>query len=586
MATDLKKPFTAAWALLLVPLMAWGNDLERCELAWVNPLPQGDRIRALTWGDNEYLAIAQSGIVQRSADGRTWTLAGDLGEIDNFKQLSWDGSRYLVLGTGTSGATPRVYHSPDGETWTGIDQVLGFLNDSASNGSRWVFVGNNSNITYSDDLQSFEMVPDLFGTFVGVVWTGTQFVAIARSNQALTSPNGIDWTPVDTGVPGNFQSLEIFGTKMVAAGFQGAVMTSDDGFNWTAQDSGSTRPLQVYHDGVNFLAVGDTSVLISSDGENFSPTAGQLVDTQLLAASPTSYVAYTSSGSPRYSTDLSSWENTADSIIENPVRDIASDGSQLVAVSDGGQILVSPDGIDWSIVRPFSAGQVSDVDWDGQQFYVVGNSGAFYTSPDALTWTDRNPGGNEALFGGVSANNGFVGVGASGTIIQSPDGQTWQARDSGTTGQLNSVAFSGSEYVAVGESGVILRSGDGIIWSAMDSGTTRFLQDVVFAQQQFVVAAPSGVILTSPDGAVWTPRDTPTLRNLADLDYRFGRWLAVGEGVALTSPDAVTWTLMTNFPMAGGRAAGELPDTVVYVGDNGSILGGSCDLFRSGFETP
>lgn len=104
------------------------------------------------------------------------------------------GSRFVVL-TADSGNYSRIYHSPDGVTWTTVERSYGY-SSAASSGSRIVAVrGGTASIDYSTD---------------GLTWTTVSLpVAVSRASHAaglfwafpgssstdvLTSPDGVTWT--------------------------------------------------------------------------------------------------------------------------------------------------------------------------------------------------------------------------------------------------------------------------------------------------------------------------------------------------------------------------------------------------------
>ena len=41
---------------------------------WVNPLPQGNALQAVTWGNGRYVTVGRAGTILTSADGVSWAL--------------------------------------------------------------------------------------------------------------------------------------------------------------------------------------------------------------------------------------------------------------------------------------------------------------------------------------------------------------------------------------------------------------------------------------------------------------------------------------------------------------------------------
>lgn len=558
------------------------DGITQCSLDWVNPLPQGDRITELIWADGGYLGLASSGLVQVSDDGQSWSVVSQLLEPDNFTDLIWDGTQYLALSPGVSGATARLYASVDGLSWSSAPTGFGFLNAMATDGDRLVLVGNNSNVVYTDNLTTFNRQA-FTGSWVGVVWTGTQFVAIRDEDESLTSPDGITWTLHTTGVQGKFSSLVIAGTRMVAAGFQGATMTSTDGANWTEGVSGVNSQSTVYTNGTDFILTGPLNPLVSTNGVDWSATTGTLGFALSFAASPTDYAAFSTLGRPFYSTDLSAWTDTADSFTNGTLNDVESNGEIIVAVGDIGAIFFSSNGAVWNEATQVSSSTLYDVIWDGGQFVAVGANGTFLTSPDGLDWTSTIIDGGPPLFGVTNAGSSFVAVGNQGALVSSVDGVVWVTQDSGTTNQLNAVAWSGAEYVSVGRSGTILRSTDAVSWDLVDVGTSTEFNDVVYANGQFVTVGRGGVAMTSDNGESWETQSTNAGRTLTEIKWNNGRYLASGEASLATSVDGILWELDTGFNTIATRAATELLDSAVVVGRYGTIQGGACSLFEDSF---
>ncbi|MBT8048324.1 MAG: hypothetical protein KJO92_07905 [Gammaproteobacteria bacterium] len=561
-----------------------GGGVIDCQWEWVNPLPQGDRISSLVWGDAEYLGIAESGLVQTSTDGKSWKIVAELEEPDNFVKIRWDGSQYLALASGTGGASSRLYVSPNGSDWTNALIGLGFLNDFATDGSRVVIVGNNNSIYYSDDLTTFTRISSFAGSWVAVAWTGNQFVALRDENNVLTSPDGENWTLFETGISGKFSTMAIVGARLVAAGFQGATMTSTDGVNWEAGNSGVTGQLRVYVDDTQFILTGPSNPLVSVNGVDWTTTSGSLGFALAFAYSGSNYAAFKNTGWPQFSTDLTSWEDTAEVLTSSNLNVIANNDTIIVVAGEGGTIGVSTDGFDWDIANRLSSVTINDLEWDGNQFVLVGNSGAFATSVDGQSWDRIDTPGGAQLLGVVSNGVGYVAVGNQGALLSSADGVTWIERNSETAERLNAVASSGIEYIAVGRNGTILRSTDSVTWASIDSGTTRELYDVKFAAGQYVAVGLLGTILTSSDGLVWELQTTPSLKTLLDLHWAFGQYVAVGEATILVSPDGANWTEDRTFNTVAALAATTLPESAVAVGRYGSIQFGSCPLFKDGFE--
>lgn len=218
-------------------------------------------------------------------------------------------------------------------------------------------------VTWTFDLSSPVMVPCNSGlgcSFVNfevtsVVWSGSQFMAVANDGGIFSSPDGVTWT---TRVPGPDRSgpgSDLRGVawsptllRFVAVG-NGYVMTSSDlGVSWTPI---TTAPISgkilngVTRSGTQFVAVGNGAILTSPDGLTWTARA----------------------------------PGTGASL-----RSVVWNGSQYVAVGD--VTLTSLDGAQWAREADGATGW-NGIAWSGRQFVEVGSAGDIRTSPDGTTWT-------------------------------------------------------------------------------------------------------------------------------------------------------------------------------------------------------
>ncbi len=274
----------------------------------------------------------------------------------------------------------------------------------------------------------------------GVVWSGSQFVAVGDGDIILTSPDGSTWTAQTPGTSYALRGVVWSGSQFVAVGDRGTILTSPGGSTWTAQTPGTSDDLSgVAWSGSQFVAVGSC-----------------------IAANCTA-----ADGTILTSPDGRTWTARTPSTLTNDYPfGIVWSGSQFMAVGIGNDTIVtSPDGRTWTAQTSRTSFSLYGVAWSGSQFVVVGEGGGIVTSPDGRTWTALTPGTWYDLWGVVWSGSQFVAVGDSGTILTSPNGRTWTARTSGITDNLHGVVWSGSQFVAVGDSGAILTSPNGRTWT-------------------------------------------------------------------------------------------------------------------------
>ena len=269
------------------------------------------------------------------------------------------------------------------------------------------------------------------------------------------------------------------------------------------------------------------------------------------------------------------------------------------------------------------SGRLNGIIFDGAKFLVVGDGGTIITSPNGTDWTSRNSGVTSTLFGIAQGTTNFVAVGASGTVLLSPDGIHWVRQNSSITFDLHGVAFGPSGFVAVGGgdftsgANAIISSIDGVSWATRNlpvapvgpplSYLTYGLMGIVYAPNGYVAVGSCEFgylnyptvqsfygIIFSPDGINWADKRILGLHN-GSTPIAFGvfngnnRYVIVGEewffsGTGpqfqdsfLTSTTGTTWTESAQ-PLAWPvcATAGTFGNgTYVAVGNGGAILASS-----------
>jgi hypothetical protein len=202
------------------------------------------------------------------------------------------------------------------------------------------------------------------------------------------------------------------GTSAVVVGNDGTIWTSGDGVTWTAAASvpSSNHLYGVAYapsglNGVSWVAVGaNGTLLLSSDGSTWTaPTTKPTLTTSLNAAAYRPAVTFTDA----------STGNT-----------LATYTATYVVVGESGNVLVSADGLNWTLQTNVGTTQ-NALSVTASQFLSVGANGSVYTSLDGLTWTLRTSGTARDLYallntmGLLNITARYVAVGATGTAIVS-----------------------------------------------------------------------------------------------------------------------------------------------------------------------
>ncbi len=232
---------------------------------------------------------------------------------------------------------------------------------------------------------------------------------------------------------------------------------------------------------------------------------------------------------------------------------IVRGGNQLVSVGDTGAILVSSNGVKWTMRYTGSSVFLRDVIWTGNQYVVVGDNGTIRTSPEGITWKENKSFTTQSLNAIIWSGSQLVTVGDNGTILSvqpknSGFGEAWRNKSSGITSNLYDICWNGSQFVTVGDSGAILTSPDGVVWTQRTSGTTNPLKTIGWSGSQFVAAGYNGTILTSENGIDWIQGTSGTRDVITAVCWGGNQFVAVGHGnehmrgIILTSSDGVAWT--------------------------------------------
>lgn len=276
---------------------------------------------------------------------------------------------------------------------------------------------------------------------------------------ATPRPAGAIWT---VGAPLGGDDLRglVYGLKFVAVGTQGVALSSADGLTWTPSTTGTTSALnRVIFSPAGYVAVGDGgTILTSADLATWTARASGTGNALYgIAAGGTTYVAVGAGGTILRSTDAATTWAPVTSGTSNALYAVSFAAGKFIAVGAAGTLLTSADGTSWTAVASQTTQDLRALASGASTIVAVGAAGTVITSPDAATWTVQPAVGAANLASVVFASQ-FVAVGSGGAIFTSADGVAWTARSSGTTNDLNAVAAGNFGYVAVGAAGTNLTS--------------------------------------------------------------------------------------------------------------------------------
>ncbi len=279
----------------------------------------------------------------------------------------------------------------------------------------------------------------------------------------------------------------------------------------------------------------------------------------------------------------------------NHLLSAAAGADVIVAVGNGGTILVSQDGTNWEVRTATTDYDLSDVIWANGRFVAVGGVygfegrpllGVVLTSIDGYHWVERHRADYFRITSVVWDGTRFVAVGKGASVLLSLDGITWSEETLELEiWDLEDVVWDGSRFVAVGRAygewssyftsqdalnwdetpfececdpaaiswgnglyvvvggawgpvATAFVSSDAETWQEQSWEQTPRLRDVFHDTQEFVAVGDSGVVATSADGQEWLFREPQTEKALLGISASESGFLVVGEdGMMMTGAE-------------------------------------------------
>ncbi len=487
---------------------------------WLHPQPFPLRLEAVVARGGEFWGFGDTGVAV-SADGVHWQRRSL--SSGRLSAALWTGQEFL----GTAGNT--VVASRDGVTWQVRHEVwqdpIFFtirLRSLAAGAGRYVAVGENYSgrfSTWSPVLLTSrdgvawsrgELPPAAdpsHSTLAAVIWAGGRFLAVG--SYLLTSPDGESWS-ADERVQG--QSLASDGRVVVVAG-ETELLVSVDLASWQAVPS-PVRQGRVRFTGGRWWLAGPCAACPDQEPSLWSSTDGR------------------------------TWRRAN---LDAPValRDVVAASGRFVAVGDGAA--VSRDGERWQTSLASLATGLVAVASSGSSVAAVGQGGELLVSEGGGPWRRVLWGGTAPLADVTSSAAGFVAVG-EGVSLVGREGGAWSVHPTPAGVALSRVVADGSRLLAASWDGGLFVSADGAAWSAVPlTGLglpISFFPDLVAGRGVFVASLwrrdQGGALIASSDGATWT-KVADTRSGLPELAWGGGRFLATDFDVVLASADGTTW---------------------------------------------
>ncbi len=337
-------------------------------------LPTTGNLRTLTYGNNKYVAVGQSGEIQTSPD--TWTWTSITQGVDN-------NLRSVIYGNGifiTRGDPSILLAAPDGRIWSdrnfddsdrtfidgpvfGNNQFVALADTQLGNykANNWKPVvltspdaNNWSQHTLDTGISNFINSKIAYGNGKFVVFRCLDSCCEVRVYSNYYSSDGITWTKgayqlYMNGFYSYLYSLSFCNGLFFTLGDSGTIITSPDGITWTKQNSNTFNVLKsvAYGDSVYVIGGENKTFLLSHDAvtwEVVTTEDGCYEDINSVAFGKDQFVAV--SRNMYFSPDGRNWTEQKLNIKYNFNSILYSD-NKFTAVGDIGMIIGSDDGNDW-----------------------------------------------------------------------------------------------------------------------------------------------------------------------------------------------------------------------------------------------
>jgi photosystem II stability/assembly factor-like uncharacterized protein len=394
-------------------------------------------------------AAGNGGLILKSTThGETWRGVRTGATVDlQTVFCTENGSMVWAVGDDTKGNNALMFSSDEGTSWLSLNaKSYGYFAwiTGTPNGSRLIAStaaglleshdqGKTWNVILPSDGSETRKLTAMFGTSDGMsIWGVGDGGFIAR-----TTDGGISWRQEQS--PSDEDLVAIAGrddgSKLWTIGRNGTILASDGQGKWQPQTSHTDQDLHALYKSPTgrLWAVGDQIILVSDDGESWTPFG--------FRSTPTlrTYSFWSIAGS--------------------------QDGQTLWLGASQGYVFKSTDaGGNWKTAGPSSTETANAllVSPDGSRVLVGKDDGAiFRTTNKGDYWTILSTSSNPIRSLSLASTTGEIwAVGDNGTLLYSADdGLSWNTTGLGTRDDLSAlfVESTGTKVVISGENGIVLR---------------------------------------------------------------------------------------------------------------------------------
>jgi len=358
----------------------------------------------ITFGNNTFVAVGQSGTVRTSSDnGSSWD-NGTSGNSYYFYEVAYGDSTFIAVGQ-----NGRIYTSSDnGTTW-----------------SRSTWNGSSAHLT-------------------GLAYGNNVSIAVSSSNVIKSTDNGSNWTLKSSAVEvydmaygnraasgkvatcgtithggdhdnGTYTSVALSGGS--GSGAQATVIVSGDNVTSVSITEGGTGLYQIG----DVLTI-DNATIGGDDNATCRVATVTVTSKVFVGVGNDGKVCY----STNYKDNTETWSCPQEIVDDKQLYGITYGNNKFIAVGESGTVIRSDNGTNWTenlSGNSNTSANLYSIAFGNDRFVAVGRYAVIVSTNNgnSFTLTETN-----YIFNDISFGNGvFVTVGKEENIHTSTDGDTW-----------------------------------------------------------------------------------------------------------------------------------------------------------------
>lgn len=457
----------------------------------------------VAYTDNDYNLTIGSTSPTSNPYG-TWSSAGTtgIGTVGTGSSTQSGSSAMLYQsGTWVAATSTGIWTSTDLTTWTSRTTNVSNLRSLATDGSRWLTVGDGGQILTAldptGDWTASSQTPfgtdDIYGAKYGNgVWT-----IVGENNKiAYAFTPTSTWTLIDPNIDVSLDILD----KSMSSGIVTVTIAANT--NIAVGSSITVSNLGYLYDGEHTVTAVNSGTVNLSNSTTLNVTTVSYETSNNNSQTTTGVVA-----DPTFSsTPISTSPNVFAKGLAAPLNESVN---FQVSPTIAGQASLSAPPTSIGLLK--YALNINSIAYGAGYWAAACNEGKIATAANpAGTWTVRTTPTTQKLNSIAYSNGYWVAAGNSGTLLTATNPTlTWTTRTTGLTQNLHDASYGASKWVAVGASGkVLVASNPTGIWSSVTSGTTTNLYSAAFGlgstTSEWAVAGTNGLVLyagtTNADG--------------------------------------------------------------------------------------